>query len=444
MSGCAAKPRTNRRHPVQRRANGRFGGDRAIHLGGVAMTFDAESTVTARAAQAFLHAGDEPGCARRSDRTGLDGMLPPGGALAGRIFSRLLGDAHDDPPLAPGTRVGAWRIGGLLGCGGCAIVYLADRADGHFDQQVAIKVVRPRVELIERFRRERQILASLRHPAIARLIDGGEIEGGRLWLAMEPVFGERIDDYARSRALPLDERLALFEAVCEAVAYAHRRQLVHRDIKPANLLVDETGRPRLLDFGIATADDDREDGDHAMTPMHASPEQRAGEVVTFASDLWQLGAVLRGLVAIDEGSDGLVSRRGRGRVRDALSIVIERAMADDPARRHPCVQRLQTEVAAIRKRLPVSSSERSAFDAAAWFRLQVASRAATCAQKLDARLAAFSNRFVRTRTRELAHSRVRSHAVPWTWPGTDGEPGRDREHPSPGSTGNPPSRQRAR
>jgi serine/threonine-protein kinase len=311
------------------------------------MTFDVESTSAVRAVYGWFHGNDwaaTPQAAADPER--LDRLLPPGGALAGRVFSRLLGDAHDDPPLAPGTRVGAWRIGAILGCGGSAIVYLADRADGHFDQQAALKVLRPKPELIERFRRERQILASLRHPAIARLIDGGEIEGGRLWFAMEPVFGERIDDYVRTRKLSLDERLVLFEAVCEAVTYAHRRKLVHRDIKPANVLVDETGAPRLLDFGIATADDERDYGDRAMTPNYASPEQRDGNAVTAASDIYQLGAMLRDLVA---SCSTMPRKAARG-----IDAIVAKATAVNPECRYRRVAVLWSDVVALRERRDIS------------------------------------------------------------------------------------------
>jgi serine/threonine-protein kinase len=284
----------------------------------------------------------------------LDGLLPPGGAMAGRLFSRLLGDAHDDPPLPPGTRIGYWRIGGLLGCGGSATVYLADRDDGHFEQQVALKVVRPNRTLIEQFRRERQILADLRHPAIARLIDGGAIDGGRLWFAMEPVFGERIDHFVRNRRLPLNERLALFEATCEAVAYAHRRQLVHRDIKPGNLLVDETGRPRLLDFGIATSDDDEDEGDRGMTPIYASPEQHAGGVVTTASDIYQLGVLLRVLLMPEGTPCATLPRRPRAIVVRELAAIAARATATNPALRYRSTAALQSDVLAVRQRRAVS------------------------------------------------------------------------------------------
>ncbi|MET0229616.1 MAG: serine/threonine-protein kinase [Rhodanobacteraceae bacterium] len=310
------------------------------------MTFDAESAAAVRAAHVLFHGNEVDDDAPIVDSARIEGLLQPGGALAGRVFSRLLGDAHDDPPLAPGTRVGAWRIGRILGCGGSAIVYLADRADGHFDQEVALKVLRPRPELIERFRRERQILAGLRHPAIARLIDGGEIEGGRLWFAMEPVFGERIDDHVRSRRLPLDARLSLFEAVCEAVAYAHRRQLVHRDIKPANVLVDEAGKPRLLDFGIATADDAGDEGDRAMTPNYASPEQRLGSAVTPASDIFQLGTILREIVAC---CTPLPRKAARG-----IDAIVAKATETDPARRYGRVAVLWSDVVALRERRDIS------------------------------------------------------------------------------------------
>ena len=193
----------------------------------------------------------------------LDRRLPPGGALASRIFTRLVAAPPDEMPLPPGTAVGGWRIGQLLGCGGSAMVYLADRAGGHFEQQAAIKIVRSDARLVDQFRRERQLLAELGHPSIARLIDGGACDDGRPWFAMEHVAGVRIDHYVEHRRLALHDRLVLFEGVCEAIAYAHARGLVHRDIKPGNLLVDENGRPRLLDFGIAMADGAGDDGEHS-------------------------------------------------------------------------------------------------------------------------------------------------------------------------------------
>ncbi|HKE49775.1 MAG TPA: serine/threonine-protein kinase [Rhodanobacteraceae bacterium] len=264
------------------------------------------------------------------------GALPAAGALSGRLFSRLVEDGPEDALLSPGTRIGDWSIGPLIGRGGSASVYLADRADGHFEQQVALKIVRREESLTEPFRRERQILARLRHPAIVQLIDGGETACGRLWFAMEPVFGERIDAYVRNRRLPLDERLRLFEAVCDAIEYAHGRRLIHGDIKPDNLLVDETGRPRLLDFGIASSEAGLASRGHrAMTPGYASPEQHAGDVVTARSDVYQLGVLLRALVM----TDGTAT----------LDAIIARATSADARQRYPSVVALRSAVDCVRQ-----------------------------------------------------------------------------------------------
>jgi serine/threonine protein kinase len=308
----------------------------------------------------------------------LDRMLPAGGALAGQLFARILGEKHDDPPLAPGTRIGSWRLGALLGCGGSSMVYLADRDDGHFEQRAALKIVRPNRSLIEQFRRERQILAELRHSAIARLIDGGEIDGGRLWFAMEPVFGERIDDHVRKRHLPLDERLRLFEAVCDAVAYAHSRHLIHRDIKPANLLVDEAGQPRLLDFGIASSFDESDDGAFAMTPIYASPEQHAGGIVTTASDVYQLGALLRALVMPEGAPCETLPRRMRAIVRKELEAIVARATEIDPALRYAAVASLRADVAAVRQRRPASVIGGPAYLVARFFERNAVPSAIAC------------------------------------------------------------------
>lgn len=275
----------------------------------------------------------------------LDAVLPPGGALNGRLFCRLLDD-EEDAPFPTGTRIGCWRIDSLFGRGGSSTVYLADRADGHFEQQVAIKIVRPNPAFTEQFRRERQILARLRHPGIARLIDGGRLDDGRLWFAMEAVFGVRIDHYVHHRALALRERLALFEEVCDVVAYAHEQRLVHRDIKPGNLLVDDAGRPRLLDFGIAMADGAGDEGGYrAMTPIYASPEQRAGGIVTAASDIYQLGMLLGVMAMPDEATPAPSAFF----TANALQSIIRRATAHEPAHRFPSVTALRAEVAAIRR-----------------------------------------------------------------------------------------------
>jgi serine/threonine-protein kinase len=205
------------------------------------------------------------------------------------------------PPrlLVPGTRAGAWRVEGLIGEGGMGSVHVAARADGAFERSAALKVVRPDVvtpSALERFARERQLLASLEHPNIARLLDGGTLDDGRPFLVMELVQGEPIDRYCDRHRLSIDRRLRLFRQVCEAVHHAHTNLVVHRDLKPDNVLVAASGAPKLLDFGIATllasGAGAARDATRALTPGFASPEQFAGGPVTTATDVYSLGAVL--------------------------------------------------------------------------------------------------------------------------------------------------------
>lgn len=206
--------------------------------------------------------------------------------------------------LPPGRRVGAYRIVRMLGRGGMGSVYLADRVDGAFEQQVALKVLRRGLDtddLLARFRVERQILASLEHSNIARLLDGGSIGDGRPYLVMEHVEGEPLDVYCDRRRLTVEERLRLFRVVCEAVSHAHRNLVVHRDLKPSNVLVTDEGNPKLLDFGIAkllsveggpAGGSITRTGARLLSPMHASPEQVTGGAVTTATDVYGLGVVL--------------------------------------------------------------------------------------------------------------------------------------------------------
>lgn len=205
-----------------------------------------------------------------------------------------------------GERVGAYRLTGRLGRGGMATVYVAERADGQWEQTVALKLIRRGLDtedVVRRFLAERQILSSLEHPHIARLLDGGSTDDGLPFLAMELVDGEPITTYCDDRTVGLQERLRLFCTVGRAVQYAHRNLVVHRDLKPSNILVDRTGEPKLLDFGIAKmlADDPAEagrtrTGRRLMTPDYASPEQLMGERITTATDVYQLSVLLCVLV----------------------------------------------------------------------------------------------------------------------------------------------------
>jgi serine/threonine-protein kinase len=208
-----------------------------------------------------------------------------------------------------GRRIGPYRVLEEIGRGGMGVVYLAERADGEFEQRVAIKLIKRGLdtdELLARFRRERQLLARLDHRAIARVLDGGATESGRPYFAMEHVTGLPITAYCDRHRLSIEARLLLFRRVCEAVHHAHRRLVVHRDLKPANILVTEEGDLKLLDFGLAkllAADDEEPDrqiltraGRHMLTPQYAAPEQVTGEPVSTATDVYSLGIVLYALL----------------------------------------------------------------------------------------------------------------------------------------------------
>ena len=203
-----------------------------------------------------------------------------------------------------GRRIGAYDVLEEIGHGGMGEVYRAKRADGHYEKEVAIKMVRGGYDtssVVERFRHERQILASLDHPNIARLIDGGTTEEGIPYLVMELIEGTPIDQYCEVNDLGVPERLRLFIQVCSAVQYAHQRLVIHRDIKPGNILVTKAGVPKLLDFGIAKILDPASSSESTiaspMTPEFASPEQIRGEPITTATDVYSLGVVLYRLLA---------------------------------------------------------------------------------------------------------------------------------------------------
>src|SRR4051812_27873879 len=201
-----------------------------------------------------------------------------------------------------GREIGSYRIIGEIGRGGLGAVYLAARADDEYRKEVAIKIIRRGLDtddIIRRFRNERQILAQLDHPNIARLIDGGTTDDGLPYFVMEYVNGKPITAYCDANALPTTERLTLFRKVCAAMTYAHQNLVIHRDLKPSNILVTQEGEPKLLDFGIAKL---LGPGDElftqtipalrVMTPEYASPEQVKGDRIMTTSDVYSLGVLL--------------------------------------------------------------------------------------------------------------------------------------------------------
>jgi eukaryotic-like serine/threonine-protein kinase len=223
------------------------------------------------------------------------------GALA-RAASRVL---HADSRGLVGQRLGAWRIESHLADGGMGAVYLAARADGQYEQPAALKLLNPGLispAAQERMAQERQILARLTHPHIARLLDGGRTPEGLPYLVMEYVDGVPIDAWCHERGLDTAARLRLFVKVCAAVDHAHRNFIVHRDLKPSNILVDGDGVPKLLDFGIAklleshAEADLTRSGERLLTPSHASPEQITGGAISTATDVYALGVLLYDLL----------------------------------------------------------------------------------------------------------------------------------------------------
>jgi eukaryotic-like serine/threonine-protein kinase len=240
--------------------------------------------------------------------------------------ARLLGMETPVEPIPADMRVGAWKIVRLIGRGGMGVVYEAVRAEGDFTQRVAIKLLRnDAIAELGRFHVERQILAHLEHPGIARLYDGGIAPDGRPFMAMELVEGEPITEYcARTRAT-LPQRMRLFTQVCEAVAYAHRNLVVHRDLKQANILVTAQGQVKLLDFGVAKLIAPEDENltrtiGAPLTPASAAPEQLLGGPITTATDVYTLGLLLFELLTGTQPG----SPAGQP-IAHAMRVVLERA-----------------------------------------------------------------------------------------------------------------------
>lgn len=291
------------------------------------------------------------------------------------LYAAETGTTHFSAPIAAalasaavrspaaGDSLGVWRLAGEIGQGGMGSVFLAERNDGHFQQRAAIKFLRglPHPEALALFTRERQLLATLTHPNIARLLDGGSTPQGKPYLVMEYVEGCHIDEHCRRGRLGVRAILVLFLTACNAVSSAHRQMVIHCDLKPSNLLVDGHGRPVLLDFGIAwLAEQVEMDGASAgsggerrppgFTPRYASPEQRARVRVSTASDVYSLGILLGELL---EGAADL-DRHPALRRRE-LTAIAERARREDPAERYPTVDALTADIRNFLDRKPVQA-----------------------------------------------------------------------------------------
>ncbi len=287
------------------------------------------------------------------------GFAPPAAGAHGDTPDPRL--SPDDEGLADeGRRIGPYRILRRLGSGGMGAVFLAERADGQFEQRVALKLIKRGMdteEILRRFRSERQILARLEHPSVARLHDGGMTDDGRPWFAMEHVDGEPIDVWCSGRDSSRQERLRLFLAVCDAVRYAHRNLVVHRDLKPDNILVRADGSVALLDFGIAKLLEVDERGTRTrggptpLTPSHAAPEQLGGGPITTATDVFALGVLLHELLTGERperrGPDRAVTLRGD------LGAICARALEAEPERRYGSVEELADDVRRAMGGLPV-------------------------------------------------------------------------------------------
>jgi tRNA A-37 threonylcarbamoyl transferase component Bud32/tetratricopeptide (TPR) repeat protein len=282
-------------------------------------------------------------------------LLLPFDTFSGTFSDVVAHSAADVLDARQGAQCGPYRLIRLLGEGGMGAVFLAERADGEVEQQVAIKLVRAGHSqiILQRFLQERSILALLRHPGIAHLLDAGHTEDGQPYLAMDYVDGTPIDEYCGNLEIP--QILELFLEVCDAVSYAHRNLVIHRDLKPSNILIDKSGRPRLLDFGIAKILDSGDEGQtviRALTPEYASPEQARGEARTTATDVYSLGAVLRKLLR-------------ETKVPKDVQAIIAKAMRAEPEKRYAGVEAMSADIRAFLRHLPVEARSGNA-----WYYIQ--------------------------------------------------------------------------
>ncbi|MBM3450720.1 MAG: serine/threonine protein kinase [Armatimonadetes bacterium] len=344
---------------------------------------------------AFQEVADRPKADRPAalDRLNLDthilaevAMLLESHEASGDFLEAPILTAPSAPDDVIGTRVGPYEVKSVIGSGGMGVVYLAGRADREFEMQAAIKIVKRGMdsdEILRRFRDERQTLARLEHPNIAKLLDGGSTESGQPYLVMEYVRGTRVDRFCDEAKWTIAERLRLFRVICEAVQHAHQQLVIHRDLKPDNILVTEEGMPKLIDFGIArvlaidstAAPEVTRLVDRRMTLAYASPEQVRGEPMSTSSDIYSLGVILYELLtgqkpyrqplltvfayekAIGEGPvrprDAVVDRTLRRQLQGDLDTILLKAIDPDPARRYASAQQLADDIDRHLQGLPV-------------------------------------------------------------------------------------------
>lgn len=280
--------------------------------------------------------------------------------------------ALPDTELSVGDTIDAWRLVECLASGGMGTVFIAERADQLYTQRVAIKLMRgqPDADTSERMAAERQLLAQLQHPGIARLYDGGTTPAGQPYLVMEYIDGLQLHHYCRTHHLGLRRRIELFQNICRTVEWAHRHMIVHCDLKPDNVLVRDDGEPVLLDFGIARGLGGSEQPGRFCTPAYASPELRAGDPVSAASDVFSLGVMMIELLAdqrLAHGGDYGEQRQSapsrlangttgwRSKLRGDLDAIAAKACAPDPADRYHTVVELHEELQRYLECFPVAA-----------------------------------------------------------------------------------------
>lgn len=302
-------------------------------------------------------------------------------------------DFQENVPIASedlsGSEIGSYRLVRVLGRGGMSTVYLGERIEEDFEQFVAIKIIKKGMDsapILQRFHNERQVLAALEHPNIARLIDGGATSDGRPFIIMEYINGMSIERYCKNNKLSTSQKIELFKKVCETLQYAHNNLVVHRDLKPSNIMVDTNGRIKLLDFGIAKVLQPENSNEalgltitalRMMTPRYASPEQVKGKNVTTATDIYSLGVVLYELLTevppyqITSSSPSEIEhvicnqeptrpsdavarkKRDSSKLNGDIDNIVMRALRKEPERRYVSPQEFAEDIRRHLEGLPV-------------------------------------------------------------------------------------------